>query len=295
MAERETVSNKIAALLFSILTLLLALQLLSELGLLFALTNLHKLLIYLVIFILPITVYIKVNRYKRRAALKLNFVKVKYLPFILLYAVSVSIICAFINAGVAAVSGGLWDTRAAASAVGFVSDNPFITMLTMVLMPALCEELLIRGLALYEYEKYGVTASVLMTSAVFSLFHGSLFTIPSLFLAGVFYAVLTRLFNSVYPAVICHIVNNALALYVSTNSDYVGYLTGDTLFLIIAAAALFIILYLTLRLTEKAIDELGGKKRQAGGRRAYGKPLRSVFIWLFFAASLAVSIYNIVK
>lgn len=298
MAERKKrfVSTKIAALLFSILTLLLLLDFLSP-YLLKNITNLHKLLIYLVIFILPTEIYIHVNRYKRAQALKLKFVKIKYLPFILLFGLSTSVICALINTGIAAAANGLWDIRAAASTVGFVSENPFITALTMVFMPAFCEEFLLRGLALYEYEKYGVTISVIMTSIIFSLFHGSLLTIPSLFIAGVFYAVLTHLFKSVYPAVICHCINNALAVYISLNRDYVSYLMSDTIFIIITVLIIIAVLYLTLRLTENVIDDLGDKKRLKTNRKklVYGDPLKTVFIWLFFAVSITAAILKLIR
>ena len=274
--------------------MLLLLELLSP-YVLKNITNLHKLLMYLVIFILPTALYIKLSRYKAGEALRLRFVKMKYLPFIILFGISVSVICALINAGVAALAKGLWNARAAASAVGFVSGNPLITVFTMVIMPAVCEELLIRGVALYEYEKYGVAVSVIMTSLVFSLFHGSLLTAPSLFVAGVCYAVMTLLFKSVWPALICHCINNGLALYISTHSDLLGYLTQDVIFIIIVVLVLFVVLYLTLRLTENVIDELGDKKRLKTDRKklVYGDPLGTPFIWLFFIVSITVSMLKL--
>lgn len=296
MADRKKrfVSDKIAALLFCVLTLLLLLDFLSP-HLLKNITNLHKILIYLIIFILPLAIYIRLNRYKRKTALKLKFVKIKYLPFILLFGLSTSVICALINIGIAALAGGLWNTSAASSTVSFVSQNPFIMILTTMIMPAVCEELLLRGLALSEYEKYGVTVSVLMTSVVFSLFHASLLTIPSLFIAGVFYAVITHLFKSVYPAIICHCINNALAVYISLNSDYLAYLLSDVLFAIITVIVLLAVLYLTLRLTENVIDDLGDKNRLKTNTKklVYGDPLKSIFIWLFFAVSIAAAVMRI--
>lgn len=295
MAKKSFVSNKIAALLFTVLSLLLALELLSP-YLLKNITNLHKTLLYLVIFILPMWIYIRSNRYKRRSILRLQFVKVKYLPFIILFGISTSIICAMINAGAAAVAGSLWDIRTATSTVGFTSQNPLITVFTMVIMPAVCEELLMRGVALSEYEKYGVPAAVIMTSIVFSLFHGSLLNIPALFIAGVFYAVLTLLFNSVYPAIICHCINNGIAVYLSLHKDFLRYLASDVIFIIITVLILFIILYVTLRLTENVIDDFGDKKRLRTNRKklVYGDPVKSVFIWLFFAVSIGIAIYRIV-
>ena len=159
-------------------------------------------------------------------------------------------------------------------------------------MPALCEELLIRGVALSEYSRYGVSISVIMTSIIFALFHGNALTIPSLFVAGVFYAVLTHLFKSVWPSIICHIINNAIALYVSANSDYIAYLLTDIIFVVAIVCALFIIMFVTLKLTEGIIDDLGSKNRLKTNvkKLAYGDPLGSLYIWLFFALSIFLCI-----
>ena len=297
MAEKRNtrcVSNKISLLLLIVLGFLCLLDVLSG-YILKNITNLHKILIYAVIFIIPIFLYIRLNRYKTKTVLKLNHVKIKHFPFIILFALSVSIICALINAGCAAVLSNFWNINIPTSTVSFSSDNPAVVVLTHVLLPAVCEELLIRGIALSEYEKYGVSVSVLLTAVVFSLFHGSVVTFVSLFVAGVFYAVLTHLFKSVWPAVICHIINNALAVYLNYNADFIKYLADDAIFVIILAVVVFIILYVTLRLTENVIDDLGDKKRLKTNTRklVYGEPLSSVYIWAFFILSVFISIRNL--
>lgn len=294
MADKKkfSVSNKIALLMLSVLALLLLLDVCTGLFLK-NITNLTKILIYCVIFLLPLFSYIKLNKYKAKNILRLSHVKLRYLPFIVLFGLSVSIICALINAGSLAVFSQFMDIKIPTATVSFTSENPFVIGLTAVILPALCEEFLIRGAALSEYEKYGVPIAIIITSAVFSLFHGSLASFISLFVAGVCYAVLTYLFKSVWPAVLCHCINNALAVYLNYNAEYVKYLLSDILFLIIICAAAFVIIYLTLLLSEKVIDDLGDKNRLKTDRRklVYGEPLGSAFIWIFFA----VSIFNIVR
>lgn len=294
MAERKThVSNRIALLLFSVMALLVLLDIFTGLFLK-NITNLHKVLIYLVIFIIPMIVYIRASKYKASNALRLRHFKMRYLPFVLLMGISVSLISALINAGFAAILSGFGvSVGEISSTVTFSSDSMLVVVIANVLMPAICEELLLRGLALGEYEKYGVAVSILMTSLIFALFHGSLLTLPSLFVAGVCYAVITLLFKSVYPAMLCHIINNAIAVYISYNNDYLAYLAEDVIFIIIIVVLLFIILYLTLRMTEGVIEDLGNKGRLRTNVRklAYGDPLLSPYIWLF----LALSVFTIVR
>lgn len=290
-SKKRNVANRIAILLLSVLVMLLLLDVLSA-HLLRNITNLEKLLIYVVIFIIPIIVYLRVNKYKSRKMLKLHHVKVKYLPFIVLFGISTSVICALINAGTNALFSGLGIESTVTSTVSFASDSLFVIVVTMVFMPAFCEELLIRGVALTEYSKYGVSVSVLMTSVIFALFHGSPFTLPSLFVAGLLYGVMTHLFMSIWPSFICHFINNAIAVFIGYNSDYVKYLFSDSLFVIIIVALLLAILYVTLKLLERVLDQLGTKKRLKTNTRklVYGEPLGSLYIWLFFAISIFIAV-----
>lgn len=290
--KKRSVANRISLLLLAVLVLLCLLDIFTGFFLK-DITNLHKILIYCVIFILPMLLYIKTGKYKTRDTLKTGSIKIKYLPFILLFGLSVSVICAVINAASIAVFSGLFDMQISTSTVSFASENPFVIGLTAVFLPALCEEALIRGIALSEYEKYGVPIAIILTSAVFALFHGSLVSLAALLFAGVCYAVLTCLFRSIWPAVICHCINNALALFMNSYSDKVGYLMQDSIFVIILCAVVFVILYLTLLLAEDVITDLGDKNRFKTSKKnmVYGEPLGSVCIWLFFA----VSIFNIVR
>lgn len=289
--KKSNVSTRISILLLVVLGLLLLLDVFTE-YLLKNITNLEKILIYVVIFIIPIIVYLRLNKYKASRALGLRHFKLRYLPFVLLAGVSISIICSFINVLNNVLLSRFGLNTAVTSTVSFSSDSPIVIAMSLVLLPALCEELLIRGVALYEYGKYGVAVSVLMTSVIFALFHGSPATMLSLFAAGVIYAVMTHLFRSVWPAFICHAINNALAVYISYHSDFIKYLASDVLFIIIIIAVICLVFYFTLRLGENIADELGGKNRLKTNVRklAYGDPLKSVYIWIFLAVSIYISI-----
>lgn len=293
MAEKKgSVANRISLLLLIVLALLCLLDICSGLFLK-NVTNLLKVVIYCVIFLLPVFMYIRLTKYKKANMLRIRHVKVKYLPFIIFFALSVSIICAFINVLFAAIFSGMLDLHIPTSTVEFYSESPLVICITAVIMPALCEELLLRGIALSEYEKYGLPLAVILTSIIFALFHGSLFTLPSLFVAGACYAILTCIFDSIWPAFLCHCINNALAVYINYNADYIKYLSGDIIFIVIMCIIVFAVLCIALRLSEKIVDDFGGKNRLKTNRKklVYGEPLGSLYIWIFFA----VSIFNIVR
>lgn len=289
--KKNNISNKIALLLLVVLGLLLLLDVFTGLFLK-NITNLEKILIYIVIFIIPMIVYTAVNKYKPGTLLRMRHFKIKYLPFVLLLGLSVSVICALINALSAAMLSRFGLETNVTSTIGFSSDSPLVIAISGVFMPALCEEFLIRGAALTEYGKYGVSVSVLLTSVIFALFHGSPVTMLSLFGAGVVYAVITHLFKSIWPAVICHCINNALAVYIAHNGDFISYLISDVLFIIILIAVICLVFYFTLKFGERVVDELSNKKRLRTNVRSlvYGEPLGSVYIWLFFAISIFICV-----
>lgn len=140
-----------------------------------------------------------------------------------------------------------------------------------------------RGIALYEYEKYGVAIAIILTSIIFSIFHANPLNIISLFVAGVFYAVLTKVFDSVYPAIFAHVVNNGIAVIISKYKGFINYIFGDAIFVIIAIISLFAILFITLKLFENVMDDFSikGKLKTNVRKLSYGDPLLSIYLYLF--------------
>ncbi|MEP7122459.1 MAG: ABC transporter permease subunit/CPBP intramembrane protease [Byssovorax sp.] len=88
----------------------------------------------------------------------------------------------------------------------------FVVFVVFALTPALCEELLFRGLLLSGLRKLGPTAAVIITSLLFGLAHASVYRLlPTAFLGAVI--GLTRLrTRSIFPGMIIHALNNGLAL-----------------------------------------------------------------------------------
>lgn len=293
MNKRRDISKEISGLLLIILILLLGLSFCRQW--LPALTAGWTCLIYLVIYIIPMTLYAKSHRYKLRTALRLKMVSPRYWIFILLFGLSVCIMCTLINLGTNAFMRAVFHVTFPTNIVDLSGKNPATLILTSVLLPALSEELLLRGLVQTEYEKYGVTIGVLMTSIIFALFHTSPSQLPGLFVAGVCYGVLTMLFRSVWPAIFAHAVNNTVAMLLNRYNEFFRYLFQDRLFLILAVLVCFLVLIFTLKMLETAVSDQLGKKRtlQKSTRSlAYGDPLQSLWIWIFVALCVGKMVYN---
>ncbi len=293
MSSRKNISKNISGLLLIVLCLLLGLSLCKQ--------WLPKLdagltvLIYIVIYLIPILIYCKRNGYKVGAALRLKGISPKYWVFTVLFGLSVCLLCTLINIGTGALFRSVFHITFENSIVDFSSTNPLTLVLISVLLPAFSEELLLRGIVQNEYEKYGVTIGVLLTSLIFALFHTNPSHMISLFVAGVCYGVMTLLFRSIWPAVIGHAINNGVAVFLATNQSFMRYILQDKLFLIIGIIACFLLLIFTLKMLETAISDQLGKSRtlkRSTRSLAYGEPLASPWIWLFAALCVGKMVYN---
>jgi membrane protease YdiL (CAAX protease family) len=90
------------------------------------------------------------------------------------------------------------------------SENGIILgFLFIGITPAICEELLFRGYMFRAFEKSSkMITTILVTSFVFSLFHLDITgLLPRMFL-GVLLAYVTWTSNSLYPAMLGHLINN---------------------------------------------------------------------------------------
>lgn len=99
-------------------------------------------------------------------------------------------------------------------------DPPLaVSLFAIALMPALCEEVLFRGVLARGLATRFVPAIAIVVSALlFSAFHLSLVQAAPTFLLGLVYGYLTLAARSCVPAMIAHLVNNSLAILVAQDT-----------------------------------------------------------------------------
>lgn len=91
----------------------------------------------------------------------------------------------------------------------------FLTLLTVAVLPAICEEFTHRGLLLSEYKKLGFKKAVLLTGLMFGLIHLNINQFFYATVIGMILAVVTLYSHSIFPAMIIHFMNNAINVYLS--------------------------------------------------------------------------------
>ncbi len=103
-----------------------------------------------------------------------------------------------------------------ASSVIALPQNTQETMLMVLsigVLPGVCEEMLYRGAMLGAFERLGTKKAIWMTAILFTLWHGSLAGMPAELLTGLLLGYVAFAFDSVYAAITYHTVyNTALVL-----------------------------------------------------------------------------------
>jgi len=95
-------------------------------------------------------------------------------------------------------------------------SNPAWILLTMALVPAVCEELLFRGFVLNQLHGPETRARAILVSAVlFGVFHRHLLLILPAGLAGILFAVMVQRSRSLATAILAHFTVNTCAVALS--------------------------------------------------------------------------------
>lgn len=94
----------------------------------------------------------------------------------------------------------------------------------VAVMPALCEELIYRGVLFQGYRKSGALTAVLLTAFLFGMMHMNLNQFCYAFVLGVLFAFVREITGSILPAVLLHIFVNGKSVVILYAS--VHYLTG---------------------------------------------------------------------
>lgn len=106
-----------------------------------------------------------------------------------------------------------------------VIKYPFpVAFFVIAVMPAICEELIYRGVLFRGYRKSGAWIAVLLTAFLFGMMHMNLNQFSYAFVMGIFFALLIEVTGSILPTVLLHVYINGRSVIVLYAS--VHYLTG---------------------------------------------------------------------
>lgn len=164
----------------------------------------------------------------------------------------------------------------------FPKENVILTVLVLVLLPALLEELMFRGLVLREYEKYGLVPTVLFSSVCFAMFHFSFAEFPYYFISGIIISVVALITGSIIEVFILHLLYNLIMLFAGEYLYNLLYNFADTEFIIVLLLIFTLLaLFWFLSVLDAYYKKLSTTERNINVQRSKLNP--SVFAEIFLS------------
>ena len=153
------------------------------------------------------------------------------------------------------------------------------------LIPAVLEEMLFRYIPLRMTLSHSKRHAVLFSALFFSLCHTDLFRIPYAFAAGVLFALVDIMAESVLPSVILHFLNNVLSLVFM---EYFGEENGTVFSLILIVLSIISIIPIIIK--RKSYRGFFSPLLEKGDSAEISKaPLALVFVTLALAVTNLLS------
>ena len=132
-------------------------------------------------------------------------------------------------------------------------DDPTSAILALIVIPAIFEELFFRGAYLSSFGKDKRPVIIFVGAICFAIMHSTPYSFFATFFAGCIYGTLVFVLDSVYPAMIAHLINNIItcfAFYFRENIAHAGL--GN--YITFGAILIFLIsIYISLRDVEQFI------------------------------------------
>ena len=92
--------------------------------------------------------------------------------------------------------------------------NIFVAIITVIILPAFAEEFLYRGIIDSAYKEHGVMKTCIISAFIFALSHFNPAQLAHQFVLGFLLSITVALSGSIWYAVIIHLLNNVIALFI---------------------------------------------------------------------------------
>lgn len=194
----------------------------------------------------------------------------------------------------------------------FTSSSMIVAIIVVGIAPAICEEAVFRGVFFYSIwnQTHGKWIPILVTAAVFGLFHGSIIRFFPTFLLGIVLGYLVYETNNMFYNVMFHAINNIIPVLVLYGMQFLMQLMARALGMNGSGMWNFVMDTATSQVSQLSPAFMGIYMIDGGvglailylgnhvlhlGREGYPKELfpkekrKQQFIWLTLALALAVT------
>ena len=179
----------------------------------------------IVLILLPAIIYILVTKGKFKQVLRLNKLSLKQI----MITIIIAIICIPLTMCLSFIGGMFFKNNIGVYITSIATSTPLIVMLLLVaVMPAIIEEISLRGVVLWGYNGQSKVKAALFTGVFFGILHLDGHQFLAAAVLGFIMAYVVRVTNSIFSSMIIHfIVNGSSVILLATslnmtNSDEIA-------------------------------------------------------------------------
>ena len=174
-----------------------------------------------------------------------------------------------------------------------IGGNFLLYLFAIVIIPAIVEEIYVRGAIFRIFNRYaGTGLSIVLSALVFAMLHGSFYNFLGPFVAGIVFGWLTFVYDSIWPSAIAHLVNNLFYLIILWCTDVYSVFGIWNYFPAICLILVLFFIYLSLGSVERLLlagrvpHFAQGQHTLVAIRTLIGNPASIAFILAFLAKTV---------
>ncbi len=177
----------------------------------------------LLLLIVPTLVYFIITKKPLKETLRLNAIGIRTIVIVIAIGFLSQPIAMFLSF----ITQFIFPNRIS-QVVASLNEIPLIIRVGVIaLVPAICEEITMRGVVLAGYNNISIKKSAVMTGVFFGMLHLDGNQLLYAFVLGIVFAYLVRITNSIYSSMICHFVINASQVVLQEISTKLLELSGQ--------------------------------------------------------------------
>jgi len=179
----------------------------------------------IVLILLPAIIYILITKGKFKQVLRLNKLTLKQI----MITIIIAIVCIPLSMCLSIIGVMFFKNNIGAYMTSIATSTPLIVMLLLVaVMPAIIEEISLRGVVLWGYNGQSKVMAALFTGVFFGILHLDGHQFLAAAVLGFIMAYVVRVTNSIFSSMIIHFIINGSSVIVlarslsMTNSDEIA-------------------------------------------------------------------------
>lgn len=171
-------------------------------------TRIRLTLSHIILFLVPAVIYFIVTKKNVKETLRLNKLHIEDVGIILLISV-----LTYPLMGCAAIISSMFAKNNVGEYISSISSTPYIVMILLFgVMPAITEEVTLRGIVLSGYNNQSKIKAALVTGILFGIFHLDFHQFLYASVLGFVMAYLVRVTNSIFSSMILHFTVNSMSV-----------------------------------------------------------------------------------